>query len=266
MKSICEFIPSKRDNGNLKTVHFVYETEYKRLKWPLVSPIYYLFFVTRGTGELKLPEFGTHPIKVGDLFAILPGVRYEISGSNDLSYLYISFMGTRAPELIEQIVFTMEKPVREGYTSLIPFWMQSLRRLDPQNSNLIAEAVLLYTFSYLTHKSVEQEIQKQNVIQSVLDYIDHNYRDPSLNLKKTADIFGYTDKYLSHLFKQHVHTNWSIYLNRLRIQQATSLIEKGESNIATLSSTCGFIDTFYFSKVFKKYTGRTPYNYIKSRK
>lgn len=266
MKSICGFIPSKNTGGTLNTVHFVYETERARLRWPSVAPIYYLFLTVHGSGELKITELGSFPIQSGSIFLIRPGTQYEICGSSDLTYLYISFMGTRAPDLTEDLHCTPQAPVCDGHADCIPFWMQSLQRLNPHNANLIAEGVLLYTLSYLTlDRTEDTPIQAQGVIQNLLDYVDHNYRDPSLNLKKLADIFGYTDKYLSHLFKQHVQTNWRTYLNKLRIQHAIAVIDEGKTNVAEIAHACGFEDELYFSKVFKRHTGKTPHGYVKER-
>ena len=266
MKSICEFIPSKNDNGNLKTIHFVYESEYQNLKWPQVAHIYYLFLVTKGSGVLTLPEFESHPLTPGTVFFILPGVRYVISGSDDLKYMYISFMGTRAPELMEELGVSMVAPTYQGFSTQIPFWRQSIQRICSANANLITEGVLLYTLSYLPVTTASQaDAKHSDVLQGILNYIDLNFCNPDLSLKRIAEIFGYTDKYLSHLFKQEMNVNWSIYLNRLRIQHAIKLIEKEQTSITLLAELCGFADSLYFSKVFKKMVGKTPHVYIKER-
>ena len=265
MSSICRFIPAKNDNGTLKTVHFVYETEHTRLHWPQVQPIYYLFLVARGTGTLTLPEYEAHPIEAGSLFLIPAGVRYRIEGSEELSYCYISFMGTRATELVAELQITMKAPGFRGFEGLIPLWKQSIQRLNLQNANLLTESVLLYTLSYLAENQSTDTAEKgDTVFQSIVAYLDNNYCDPTVNLKKVADIFGYTDKYLSHLFKSKMKMNWTAYLNHLRIQHAIELLERGYSNIAELSSICGYTDPLYFSKVFKKTTGKTPHHYQKT--
>ncbi|MBQ9760353.1 MAG: helix-turn-helix transcriptional regulator [Clostridia bacterium] len=262
MNSICRFLPVKNDNGSLKTVHFVYETEWKRLRQPQIQPIYYLFLVKRGSGQVRLPEFGTFQISVGSLFLIAPAVRYEITGSDDLSYFYISFMGTRAPELAGELSNT----VYNGYDSLIPLWLQSIQRLNAVNGNLLTEGVLLFTLSYLTDNTAEENADKSDtLLKNIVDYLDHHYKDPTLNLKKVADIFGYTDKYLSHLFKSSMNVNWTVYLNRLRIQHAIELLEQGHSNTAELAFACGYSDPMYFSKVFKKMTGKTPKRYRENK-
>ncbi|MBR7098117.1 MAG: helix-turn-helix transcriptional regulator [Clostridia bacterium] len=265
MESICNFIPSE-NGGDLKTVHFVYETEYKRLHWPRTSPIYILFLVARGTGTLTLTDFGAHPIKTGDLLLVSPGTRYEITGSDDLTYFYISFLGMRASALVSEVIPVPSEPLRTGFEELIPLWRQAISRVRSQNAHLVSEGVLLYTLSYLLDKEPQDSLfQVNDTISNVIRYVDHNYTDPSLNLKKTADIFGYTDKYLSHLFKAQTNVNWTTYLNNLRVHHATRLIDEGLQDLKSLFEACGFTDPIYFSKVFKKLTGKTPHAYIREK-
>ena len=267
MESICGFIPSSGGGNELKTVHFVYETETNRLKWPKVTPIYVLFLVTRGEGTLNLPNLQSSAICEGDLFLVPPGICYEITGNDDLSYFYISFMGTRATELTEQSNLTLNAPVCHDFSHLIAFWKQGIKRICAQNASLIAESVLLHTFSFLIpiDKSIPAE-KKSSVIDQVIDYANHNYADPSLTLKKVASIFGYTEKYLSHLFKQQTRVNWSTYLTRIRIHRATELLENGEQDAHTLASLCGFSDPLYFTKVFRRITGKSLHIYLKEQK
>ena len=264
MNSICKFIPSNGSVGTLKTVHFVYETEWKKLKQPMIQPIYYLFLVVRGEGTLRFPEFDTHTIGVGSLFLVPPGVRYEITGSDDLCYMYISFMGTRAIEIIDALRISPPHNVRHGFHEHIPFWKTEIQRLTPQNANMIAESTLLHTLSYLTAEHSERESAKgTDILEAITGYVDNNFRDANLTLKKLADIFSYSDKYLSSLFKSRTGITWSVYLNRLRIQHATEQIEGGEKSISAIAIACGYNDPMYFSKVFKRFTGKAPRDYLK---
>ena len=48
------------------------------------------------------------------------------------------------------------------------------------------------------------------------------------------------------------------YLNELRISKARQLLSDGTSQISRVAEQCGFHDIYYFSRVFKKYTGTTP--------
>ena len=52
--SICRFLPEGREEGAIRVVRFVYETELFRLTQPLVYPIYVLHIVTRGRATLRI--------------------------------------------------------------------------------------------------------------------------------------------------------------------------------------------------------------------
>ena len=50
--SICNFVPS-RGYGGIRTVHFVYETDFHTLKQPFMYSIYYAFLVTSGKARVR---------------------------------------------------------------------------------------------------------------------------------------------------------------------------------------------------------------------
>lgn len=62
-----------------------------------------------------------------------------------------------------------------------------------------------------------------------------------------------------------MNVNFTIYLNRIRIQKALDFIESGEVNVLNISTMCGYRDGAYFSKVFKKLVGKTSKEYIKQK-
>jgi hypothetical protein len=183
MNSICNFIPAKNSGGNLKTVHFVYETEFKKLKQPFLHSIYYMHLVTRGDGILKLPS-GEYRIEVGSLFFAFPGVPFEIYGSDDLTYMYISYMGLRAHEIAAELNISLERPAFYGFEEEVFFWKGAIQRIDSKNANLLSESVLLYTLSYLSDGEDIKHSSPNNVLEKIINYIDNNYNDPDMSLKK----------------------------------------------------------------------------------
>ena len=260
MKSICNFIPVK-NSGELKTVHFVYETEFNKLKQPFIYPLYYMHLITKGEGVLKLPS-GEYKLCVGAIFFAFPGIPFEIEGSDDLKYMYISYMGLRAQELAVDLEINLERPVLYGFEEEIVFWKKTIQRINKTNANILTESVLLYTLSYLDNNEEIIYSKSTNVLENIINYIDNNYSDTNLSLKKVADIFAYTDKYLSHLFKERMQMNFNQYLTRLRIQRSVELMTAGERNISDIAYACGYEDSVYFAKVFKKIMGCTPREYL----
>lgn len=103
----------------------------------------------------------------------------------------------------------------------------------------------------------------ENVIEKAQSFIDKNYmKDISLDdVSRYCDISSY---YFSKLFKQKTGENYVEYLNKVRIDNAKKLLEKGIS-IKSVCSSVGFSDPNYFSRAFKKYEGVTPTEYKEGR-
>lgn len=92
---------------------------------------------------------------------------------------------------------------------------------------------------------------------------DYLYRNThrQVTLKELAEQFHYNYSYLSSLFAQVVHMNFTEYLTELRIKRAKDLLDQASLTISEVAEAVGFSDISYFSKVFKKRTGQTPSQY-----
>lgn len=257
-------MPAKNYTGNLKIIHYVYETEFHTLRQPFIRPVYYMYLVTEGTGIMRMCE-EEYSLKTGTLFFSFPGCPYEIEASEDFAYIYISFMGSCVATIFENLEIHLKNPVYYGFEHLIDFWQSSVQRINQINANILTESVLLYTLSFINNKEENVELKKnsENLFDMIVDYVDNHYKEADLSLKKIADIFPYTEKYLSHLFKKNMNVGFNSYLNNLRIQYAHELIANHVDSVSRIAEMCGYGDSLYFSKVFKKSVGVTPSQYIK---
>ena len=66
------------------------------------------------------------------------------------------------------------------------------------------------------------------------------------------------ESYLSKLFKKELGVGFTDYLNSLRIQKSVELLSQPDMNLLEIAGRVGFDDQSYFTKVFKKITGKTP--------
>ena len=266
MDSICRFLPPKNFTGNLKTVHFVYETEFASMHQPFLVPIYYLHLVTSGEATISCGE-QVHTLTKGSIFFFFPGIPYEITGSEDFRYMYVSFMGACVPELLGNLDVSHERFVFHGFSQLAELWFSSIVRINQENANILTESVLLHTLSYIIpKKSQKPDKASENLFNVIVDYVDTHYRQSDLTLRAVADIFSYTEKYLSCFFKTKMGIGFNEYVTHLRLQYANRLIANGVTTVSEIATESGFSDPLYFSKVFKKKTGSSPSEYILSKK
>ena len=90
------------------------------------------------------------------------------------------------------------------------------------------------------------------------DFIVNNYSE-DINLNLIADNLNYSPSYLTKIFCQVYDCTPSRYLINLRMSHAQRLLlhEPGLS-IKQIGEMCGYHDQGYFSRIFKKYTGKSP--------
>lgn len=259
--SICKFLPAKHRNADVKAVRFIYETEIASLQQPFIYPVYLVAIVTRGNARLSVCDREEIPIERGSVFFAFPALHFELrSFSFDFEYIYISFMGSGVPELLSRFEVEPDNCVFKTPLELCEIYESSVRRINLKNANVLAEGVLLYTLSFISGDEGENVLKKshETVFSAIVDYLEKHYREPGISLKRIASIFSYTDKYLSALFKRNMHIGFNTYLNNLRIAYANELIASGISSVADIASAAGFRDPLYFSKIYRKKTGKTP--------
>lgn len=262
--SICRFIPTKNEDASIKTVRFVYETECAKLSQPFVNPIYAINIVTRGSAVLRIGE-SSFELKRGDIFFSFPAYSYYIDCREDFEYIYITFMGTGAAAFLLRCKITPSAPYYPEYHDLCTMFESAIRRITPQNSNMLTEGVLFYTLSFFDNADTpEYRKNPGNLFEAIVDYVEHHYRESDMSLGRLADCFSYTKKYISSLFKKNMKIGFNNYLNNLRVEYANELIEKKAGSIAEISIACGYKEYSYFSKVFKKRTGKTPSEIMKT--
>lgn len=87
-----------------------------------------------------------------------------------------------------------------------------------------------------------------------------------LNTAYAEDISGdgLSEKYHYHFdYLNRQFTKWTgktifRYLNHVRIERAGQLLQTGFYSVEEVAALTGFRDVYYFSKVFRRYTGMTP--------
>jgi len=262
MEDICNFLPKNKRSRDIEYYHFVYEASFKKLQQPFFLSKYRAFLVFKGEGVLKMNS-RDYKLVPGTLFFVFPKRAFELEGSSNFTYLYITFGGTGVDELLNNFGISEENCVFEGFEHLTDFWMTSIRRVTPSNATALTESVLLYSLSYIGNSEIDSS--DTNRFESILSYIKENFTDPTISVKKTADIYFYSEKYLSSLFKKNTGVKFTEYLNELRISYAATLMDEKKLSVSEVALRCGFSDPLYFSKVFKKTIGVTPSEYIKKK-
>ena len=99
-----------------------------------------------------------------------------------------------------------------------------------------------------------------SIVSRSISFIQNNYSRP-ISLMEAAEDACVSKSYLSLLFKQETGINFSKYLMDYRIDRAKQLLSQSAMHIYEIAEQVGFPNPYYFSKVFKEYTGKSCKEY-----
>ena len=109
--------------------------------------------------------------------------------------------------------------------------------------------------------SEEQEIVSERILsEKILVYIQENYME-DISLQDVAAVMNYSDAYFCKIFKHCFDKSFIVYLSEFRVEKAKQLLADLVINIKDISSSVGYRDSNYFTKVFKRIVGMTPSEY-----
>lgn len=99
-----------------------------------------------------------------------------------------------------------------------------------------------------------------------LSYIHRNYKQ-DINLTNLSSLLELKPPSVVKLFRDIINRRPMDYVNSYRIHCAMEMLKtNSSSSVTAVAFDCGFSDVSYFSKVFKKYAGKTPREYLKALK
>jgi AraC-like DNA-binding protein len=212
-----------------------------------------------------------YPIKKGTLIYIKPDIPYAIEADAKAPFdcwtVHFSFTGVgfidgkweiwQGPAILSRHHVRDLKnaySVEEQFQKLVDCWYEKLpgyefiaKTMLQQLLILIEQNIKRASDNYATSLKVERTIQ----------YMHENI-ERKITLAELSDLVQMSQAYLSKTFKEATGYTVIEYFNKLKIDRAKELLIEGSRRIKEVSEELGFVDEFYFSRVFKKVEGVSP--------
>ena len=259
--------------------------------------IYYII-----SGEMYLEENSIkYILKQGDILILDPNYEHFGIKSSKCTYAYIHFNHSNILESYEPLEILKPILLNERISSLsITSFSENSKIILPKyfhihndifNSKLLYDINKIITSSknklehyilqvncmflellinisrefitYLLSDNSIKTLKSQKIIQDLLSFFNEYYYE-KITSEFLENKYSCNFDYINRIFKETTGKTIFIYLNQLRISQAKLIFNTGSFKVSEVAEKVGFQDSYYFSKVFKKYTGITPSNYIKS--
>ena len=249
-----------------------------------------IFFIAEGSAIIEVNE-KVVKVSYGDVLVFDSMVPHRIISTGDSgSFTVISLMFDITAFITEDYMVFHKKELNELFKKLsssfikIPCESPEASKindvlfeienefLDTEDVNIIRAYVILmwsYLIKYcktVSNKDLIDRTPYNAEIEKTMVYINQNL-DKNLTLDEIAHIVNMNKTYFSTIFKKVTgKTVWEYILNA-RVELAISYLIKndGEFNITEILNMCGFNNATSFNKTFKKFTGKTPTEYKKSK-
>ena len=151
-----------------------------------------------------------------------------------------------------------------------------LFRLSPEESDYQMNDAFFYATSIQTladslldvfldfdKEERSSKVDSQEYFNMISSYLEENL-GKTITLPELCHHFGISQTYMSRLFRKYSGNSFNQYLTELRMTQAKKLLsEKPDILIKDVAAIVGYEDQFYFSRLFRSYTGKSPSEFLK---
>lgn len=220
-------------------------------KGPVVQPHWFLYYVVSGKGTFYIRD-KVYPVTAGQMFVFSPytQVSYEADEKEPWSYIWVGFdYPGELPVKLEDV---------NDYPGALRYF-SALRQCEKMTGgrSLYLAAQIWELFSHLA----ENERRKKDFIDEALGFMQSEYAE-GITVADIAKRLNMDRSHFSVRFKKRVGTSPSRYLMDIRMRLAATLLSGGTS-VSVTATSVGYGDIYIFSKMFRRFYGMSPREYIK---
>lgn len=244
---------------------------------PHSHEFFHLAYVRKG--ELTFYADGqAYPLAEGSVILLPPGVVHAVpEDAHNLCTQYEVMFRTTDPELQGQLD-TKKALVLHGTAHLEPLFSyicMHYKSVEPLCISCTDSFLRTVLFSFLTGKENSEENSAGYVdaggysalVRGILSHVERN-SDRRFSLTDLAQSLGFNKNYLCTAFRRETGITISQYINYHRIREVLVTLQYTGYNkdfpIYEMADQFGYMNASYFNRVFKKYTGLTPTEFIKA--
>ena len=205
-------------------------------------------------------------------FMILPPGKfhmYEADLHNPWSIYWVHFTGHKVKQLNEWMkTEDYVKPTDIEYNKkIIDQWSEIYSALAAGYSDQNLAFANLCLYKFLTFFLCKPDFIPDNIPRSPIGesitYMKANI-DKIKTIEELAGHLKFSGSHYSSLFRNKTGKSPIEYFIKLKVQYACQLLSQSNLRISDIAEKVGYEDTFYFSRVFKKITGKSPRDYKNS--
>ena len=102
-----------------------------------------------------------------------------------------------------------------------------------------------------------ESLNRKYVVEQIVSYFEDHYSE-KISLDTIAENMYLSPFYISKIFKSETGDTPIRHLINIRLERARELLVQEEMSIQEVAAAVGYEDAYHFSKLFKKYYGKSP--------
>lgn len=137
--------------------------------------------------------------------------------------------------------------------------LQSHENMEFQTRNILSETWLLLLEDIQNNFKMNktQKFEQPDRIRNMLSFIHSHYKD-KITVAQIADATGTSEREAMRSFRKALNQSPIEYLISYRLNESKKMLQNSDLPITEICYQCGFSDSSYFGKAFRKAYGLTP--------
>ncbi len=224
---------------------------------------YEVIYLKRGALQVR-EESETFRIEQGQAILIRPGKTHRITvpESPEVAFYWVLFRAGKARERSGRDPLGIPRittvPEPERLLELLHRYLDDLRtdRLSPlMGSHLVA--LILCEIARTVSAGRDGNVRNEELVDKILVHISRSF-DTGISTSSVAENLNYNADYLERVFHAAQGMSITEAINRKRVREARRRLIHDYANVNEIALSCGFNDSGYFRRVFRRFTDMTP--------
>lgn len=255
----------------IKSISVAHRFQYRKsavYKFLKGRKTYGIVHILSGEMQYDFTDGRSEIVRAGDTFFLKPNDAYKLQCFRACDHYTVNFMmdessmeGMAAKVLLGEglaIIRSGEKAVfrEDMFLGLTELWKE---KQPGYRMNAIS---LLYKilFDFIGKFNTGNADSSTLLLSAAKEYLETHWRE-NITLEELASMCHISVAYFRHLFVRTFGVAPIRYRDSIRLLYAKDYLMQKEYNIAQIANLCGFCDSNYFIRFFKKQTGITPGEY-----
>lgn len=150
------------------------------------------------------------------------------------------------------------------FSEKFPDLLKNIELSEMLEKKLIVNFASEYIKELMKNENTKEDMN-QKMVDKMVSYMKVNYRE-EITLDDLSKIVFMHPVTVSRLFKATTGSNISVFLSKIRLEEAARLLEHSNLLVGDIGNLVGYHKAQYFIKLFKQQYGVTPQKYRRNLK